>query len=111
MNEFPTDERFRRIAAKIADCVQVAIWSGRQITSMFGRRPGNCCCPLGTISVDGSDFPSDTDDLSVDMTDDEKADFINGFEMHFAENRLKYYVGDAEKPFVKLDRAYRARFP
>lgn len=110
--QFPTDLRFRTLAAKLADAVQVAIWRGWKIRPLssfedyqYGREDCKMyCCPLGTVS-DVAYPPSGFRCLLHIKTDEFQA-FLHGFERP---------RGDAcppaiPRPWFELGRAYRERF-
>ena len=105
--QFPTDHRFRTIAARIADAVTVYINNGERVVpyselnDVAGRH-----CPLGCLPNAINNFPADHNDfLNSDMSYDEVVSFTCGFDDHGPrQGWLK------EESFFELGRAYRRRF-
>lgn len=98
--QFPTDARFRRIAAKIADAVTVAINSGKTIGQSIGMY-----CPLGCLS--GRTRPGGNNAAwYLGCKPDEAFAFIVGFDC----GGPCPASGFDYEAFHELGRAYRRRF-
>jgi hypothetical protein len=106
--QFPTDHRFRTIAAKIADAVTVAINRGERVVlyseanDKAGRR-----CPLGCLPTAINNFPADSRDFfgggpCADLSDNEVIAFTCGFD--------DGQRGLGPEAFFELGRADRRRF-
>ncbi len=99
--EWPTDPEFRRIAAKIADAVTVAINSGVKITTLDDAVDENCKCTLGCVgATNGNSHPYAMPGLFQHQGD--TSDFFLGF-----EGGSEYRSG---RRFYRLGLAYRRRF-
>lgn len=97
--QWPTDERFRRIAAKIADAVTEVLGNGGQVSS--SRR--ECFCPLGCLA-DAPSRPGASWFLIHDqhgIEDMEASRFILAFDAG----------KESKSPWSRLGLAYRKRFP
>lgn len=103
---WPTDEAFRKFAARVADGVTAHINNGGTITvSALGCAPdylmpgygGSCKCPLGTIShvpfPDGREVP-----VNIKLAD--RRAFIRGFDFGYSDKLTT-------SPYYRLGRAYR----
>ena len=96
--QFPQDDRFRTIAARIADAVTVAI----NVNHVAVGQSYGTSCPLGCMSSIPRPGAGDAA-VAAGCTLNEAASFIGGFD---GANRLAI---DAEA-FFELGRAYRRRF-
>jgi hypothetical protein len=98
--QFPTDERFRKIAAKIADAVMVAELTGFATVSASNKVW--LYCPMGCVET--SEFrPTSRPRVirNLGMTALEFCDFTSAFDDGIG----------LKTPFAELGRAYRKRFP
>ena len=97
---WPTDERFRRIAAKIADAV-MAHRDGVRISRELGV---DAYCPLACLirSPEGRPGPQQVTNHSC-LHRIEAEYFINAFDHGHGK--------EDDSPFARLGLAYRKRFP
>lgn len=98
-NQWPTDEHFRKVAAKIADVVTVAINSGKVVSASPSP---DTVCPLG-CDCSTRKRPwhvMQLNKLRDIMFGDEFCEFVDGFDREFSAT-----------PMQALGRAYRKRFP
>lgn len=95
--QWPTDERFRRIAAKIAD----AVMRVRRYGVPVSAETWGTYCPLGCVIPDNNRPYSVRVARARLMRKKEAISFIDAFDR-----------GDsAGDPFARLGLAYRKRFP
>lgn len=96
--EFPKDERFQRLAAKLADAVQVAIWRGNKVNT---DRDSMDRCPMGCLEEVDSPrpFPSNAA-RALECNWDEANAFIAAFDNGHSDGT----------PWAELGLAYRRRF-
>ncbi len=98
MYQFPKDERFRRLAAKLADAVTVAINSGKRVG---GPPRDHRLCPFGCLKGATSCAPfAQYGALELGCNEHEASDFMTSFDSGY----------DFQTPFSKLGLAYRERF-
>jgi len=98
--QFPTNKRFRKLAAKLADAVTVAINSGRKV----GNRNGGTC-PFGCLFPPRVPRPGCWQGARVlGCTQEEASAFMTAFD---GEPRDRYTISE---PFYRLGLAYRSRF-
>jgi hypothetical protein len=95
--EWPADPEFRRVAAKIADAVMVAVAAGETVGCGFLTR-----CPLGCVDMTGNTRPIDAPAKKLGITQQQGAAFAWGFDGFGKPNR--------ETLYFQLGRAYRRRF-
>ena len=96
---WPTDERFRRIAAKIADSVMAARARGELLSSRYVHR----YCPLGCIEGAGNFRPpSRHTPVILGLSAYEHMSFAAGFDGLY---------GNPADPWYRLGAAYRERYP
>lgn len=115
--KFPKNRRFRRLAARLADAVTLAINTRYRITCLQEGTPDvTCRCPLGCLT--GSNRASLMPNFAVrafppaaeaawvwGCTEDEAGDFITGFESGDATTDCILHEN-----FYQLGLAYRKRF-
>jgi hypothetical protein len=116
--EWPTDDRFRRFAALIADVVTQALAAGVRIGDSKARlAPLECSCPLGCIRRTSSIWFGLTHPGSGAAAHyvaerlgglpyawrAEVSAFISGFDDYCMP-------ADAPQAYIELGRAYRRRF-
>lgn len=105
---FPTDDRFRRIAAKIADSVTEALHHGWRIVPCHVSEGWNDdeCCPLGALRDCVSQWPAHNRAVkSLGLTGAEFTDFLRGFDRGKNET-----PEEKSSPMFELGLAYRRRF-
>lgn len=101
--QFPTDERFRKLAAKLADAVQVAVWNGRELGSW--KKVGTYC-PMGCLPEQMSPAPYPSDAAAeLGCTLGEAQAFMDAF-----DGRVGLPGHYQNKPWFDLGLAYRRRF-
>jgi hypothetical protein len=99
---WPTDERFRRFAAVVADGVQLAISRGQTIGF---KAVSGCSCPLGTLTSVA--FPSperakkELAQLLCGLVPGACYSFIEGYETEGAHH------DSSTDAYYRLGRAYR----
>ena len=95
---WPTDERFRRIAAKIADSVMLARAVGVPVSSVNL----SCNCPLGCVPGANGTRPY-LRSFELGLTQEEHAAFARGFDCGL--------FNAPQDPWYRLGAAYRERYP
>jgi hypothetical protein len=102
--QFPTDERFRKIASKIADSVTLQVLSGREVSASDMQ----CLCPMGCLpdAIQGRPFSLPKSLVKAGITRDEFWSFVCGF----GNIENKDSMEDPEE-FRELGKLYRKRYP
>ena len=109
--QWPTDKRFRRIAAKIADSVLQALAAGAKVSAAGNYAGSGCLCPLGCVPGAASMRPSSSFQPNIlarlGMRANEHEMFACGF-----DSRLEAHESpESVNLWRRLGAAYRARFP
>ena len=112
-------QRFRRVAAKIADSVTIAINVKRtHIRASIVNPVGACCCPIGAVEaalepgIGGVWYPTSFESAKLlGCREAEARAFIIGFEcLNVLDNVDRGQAQKRYRHWVNLGKAYRERF-
>jgi hypothetical protein len=106
--QWPTDEAFRRFAAKVADAVMAAIARGERVAAENWAHSHDCRCPLGCLPESRYRYPFDTDD-SWTVRPAPELDLRN-FYFGFGGATAGLCGVSESNPYYRLGAAYRRRF-